>query len=124
MMNISLIQIHPELEKPPTSPRQHLDRRAANFGSDPHAADPLRLALDRLTHLPRLTLAVLLLARRNMTLPVVIWSIWLSGGFGSRGIDDGDAMHLVPIIALYGLSPPIRHRPARYVICFSPPLAV
>jgi len=51
-----------------------------------------------------LTLAVLLTTRDNMTLPVVIWSLWLGGGLG-----DAAAVALVmlcgmiPIIALYWL---------------------
>jgi iron(III) transport system permease protein len=51
-----------------------------------------------------LTLAVLLTTRDNMTLPVVIWSLWLGGGLG-----DAAAVALVmlcgmvPIIGLYWL---------------------
>jgi iron(III) transport system permease protein len=49
-----------------------------------------------------LTLAVLLTTRDNLTLPVVVWSIWQDGGFGKAA-----AMTLlllvlmVPLIALY-----------------------
>jgi len=51
-----------------------------------------------------LTLAVLLTTRDNITLPVVIWSLWLSGGLG-----DAAAVALlmlalmIPIVALYWL---------------------
>jgi iron(III) transport system permease protein len=51
-----------------------------------------------------LTLAVLLTTRDNMTLPVVIWSLWLGGGLG-----DAAAVALVmlcgmiPVIGLYWL---------------------
>jgi iron(III) transport system permease protein len=51
-----------------------------------------------------LTLAVLLTTRDNITLPVVIWSLWLGGGLG-----DAAAVALVmlclmaPIIAIYWL---------------------
>jgi iron(III) transport system permease protein len=51
-----------------------------------------------------LTLAVLLTTRDNITLPVVIWSLWLGGGLG-----DAAAVALlmlcgmIPIIALYWL---------------------
>jgi iron(III) transport system permease protein len=49
-----------------------------------------------------LTLAVLLTTRDNMTLPVVIWSLWVGGGLG-----DAAALALVmmglmiPLIGLY-----------------------
>ena len=51
-----------------------------------------------------LTLAVLLTTRDNITLPVVIWSLWLGGGLG-----DAAAVALVmlclmtPIIVIYWL---------------------
>jgi iron(III) transport system permease protein len=52
-----------------------------------------------------LTLAVLLTTRDNITLPVVIWSLWLGGGLG-----DAAAVALVmlcgmaPVIGLYWLA--------------------
>ena len=51
-----------------------------------------------------LTLAVLLTTRENITLPVVVWRLWLDGGFG-----DAAALALVmlcgmmPIVGLYWL---------------------
>ena len=49
-----------------------------------------------------LTLAVLLTTRANITLPVVVWSLWLSGQIG-RGAALTLLMLalLVPFIALY-----------------------
>ena len=49
-----------------------------------------------------LTLAVLLTTRANITLPVVVWSLWLSGQIG-RGAAVTLVMLalLIPFIALY-----------------------
>ncbi|HXE27878.1 MAG TPA: iron ABC transporter permease [Stellaceae bacterium] len=49
-----------------------------------------------------LTLAVLLTTRDNLTLPVVVWSIWQDGGFGKAAAITLLLMALmVPLIALY-----------------------
>ena len=49
-----------------------------------------------------LTLAVLLTTRDNLTLPVVVWSIWQDGGFGRAAAITLLLMALmVPLIALY-----------------------
>lgn len=49
-----------------------------------------------------LTLAVLLTTRENITLPVVIWSIWVGGGFGDAAAISLIMLCLmVPIVALY-----------------------
>ncbi|HEY3916214.1 MAG TPA: iron ABC transporter permease [Stellaceae bacterium] len=49
-----------------------------------------------------LTLAVLLTTRDNLTLPVVVWSIWQDGGFGkSAAITLLLMAMMVPLIALY-----------------------
>ena len=49
-----------------------------------------------------LTLAVLLTTRNNLTLPVVVWSIWQDGGFGkSAAITVILMAMMVPLIALY-----------------------
>jgi len=49
-----------------------------------------------------LTLAVLLTTRDNLTLPVVVWSIWQDGGFGkSAAITLMLMAMMVPLIALY-----------------------
>jgi len=49
-----------------------------------------------------LTLAVLLSRAENTTLPVVVWSIWLNGGFGqAAALTTVMLCILVPIIALY-----------------------
>jgi iron(III) transport system permease protein len=49
-----------------------------------------------------LTLAILLTTRDNLTLPVVVWSIWQDGGFGkSAAITLLLMAMMVPLIALY-----------------------
>jgi iron(III) transport system permease protein len=49
-----------------------------------------------------LTLAVLLTTRDNLTLPVVVWSIWQDGGFGKAAAITLLLMALMlPLIALY-----------------------
>jgi iron(III) transport system permease protein len=49
-----------------------------------------------------LTLAVLLTTRDNLTLPVVVWSIWQDGGFGkAAAITLLLLAMMVPLIALY-----------------------
>ena len=49
-----------------------------------------------------LTLAVILTTRDNITLPVVVWSMWQAGGFGQAAAITLLLMLLmVPLIALY-----------------------
>ena len=49
-----------------------------------------------------LTLAVLLTTRDNITLPVVIWSLWSSGGFGDAAAVAFIMLGLmIPIVGLY-----------------------
>ena len=51
-----------------------------------------------------LTLAVLLSRAENTTLPVVVWSIWLNGGFSqAAALTVVMLAVLVPIIVLYWL---------------------
>ena len=51
-----------------------------------------------------LTLAVLLTTRDNMTLPVVIWSLWLGGGLGdAAAVAFVMLCGMIPIIGLYWL---------------------
>jgi iron(III) transport system permease protein len=49
-----------------------------------------------------LTLAVLLSTRDNLTLPIVVWNAWVSGGFGAAAALTIVLMALmVPLVALY-----------------------
>ncbi|HVB89852.1 MAG TPA: hypothetical protein VND97_06590, partial [Beijerinckiaceae bacterium] len=49
-----------------------------------------------------LTIAVILSTGQNMTLPVVIWSLWLSGGFGqASALALIELAFMLPLIALY-----------------------
>ena len=49
-----------------------------------------------------LTLAVLLTTRDNITLPVVVWSLWLNGGLGqASALALVMLLLMMPIIALY-----------------------
>ncbi|HEY4134540.1 MAG TPA: iron ABC transporter permease [Alphaproteobacteria bacterium] len=49
-----------------------------------------------------LTLAVLLTTRDNMTLPVVIWSLWVGGGFGDAAAISLIMLGLmIPVVGLY-----------------------
>jgi iron(III) transport system permease protein len=49
-----------------------------------------------------LTLAVLLSTRGNITLPVVVWSVWQGGAFGKgAAITLVTLLFLLPFIALY-----------------------
>jgi iron(III) transport system permease protein len=51
-----------------------------------------------------LTLAVVLTARDNITLPVVVWSMWLNGGLGrASAITLLLLAMMVPIVVLYWL---------------------
>ena len=49
-----------------------------------------------------LTLAVLLTTSNNMTLPVVVWSLWLGGGLGqSSALATITLILMTPLVALY-----------------------
>jgi iron(III) transport system permease protein len=49
-----------------------------------------------------LTLAVVLTTRENMTLPVVVWSLWLNGGLGqASALAFIMLLAMMPIVALY-----------------------
>jgi len=103
MMNSSLIQIHRELEEAAYvaggSTFSVVRRILVPILMTPLLYGWLWIAL--LTY-RELTLAVLLSRAENMTLPVVVWSIWLSGGFGqAAALTTIMLCILVPIIALY-----------------------
>jgi iron(III) transport system permease protein len=105
MTNGSLIQIHRELE----------EAAAMSGASAVHAIRRILLPLMApsliyawlwiaLLTVRELTLAVLLTTRANITLPVVVWSLWQSGQIG-RGAALTLLMLalLIPFIALYWL---------------------
>ncbi|MBM4263508.1 MAG: iron ABC transporter permease [Deltaproteobacteria bacterium] len=103
MMNSSLIQIHRELEEAAYvsggSTWSVVRRILVPILTPPILYGWLWIAL--LTY-RELTLAVLLSRAENTTLPVVVWSIWLSGGFGqAAALTTVMLCVLVPIIALY-----------------------
>ena len=103
MMNSSLIQIHHELEEAAYvsggSTWNVVRRILVPILTPPILYGWLWIAL--LTY-RELTLAVLLSRAENTTLPVVVWSIWLNGGFGqAAALTTVMLCILVPIIALY-----------------------
>lgn len=103
MMNSSMIQIHRELEEAAYvaggSTWSVVRRILVPILTPPILYGWLWIAL--LTY-RELTLAVLLSRAENTTLPVVVWSIWLSGGFGqAAALTTVMLCVLVPIIALY-----------------------
>jgi iron(III) transport system permease protein len=103
MMNSSLIQIHRELEEAAYvsggSTWNVVRRILVPILTPPILYGWLWIAL--LTY-RELTLAVLLSRAENTTLPVVVWSIWLNGGFGqAAALTTIMLCILVPIIALY-----------------------
>jgi iron(III) transport system permease protein len=103
MMNSSLIQIHRELEEAAyvsgATTRNVVQRILVPILTPPILYGWLWIAL--LTY-RELTLAVLLSRAENMTLPVVVWSIWLSGGFSQAAALTVIMLGvLIPIIALY-----------------------
>ena len=103
MMNSSLIQIHHELEEAAYvsggSTWNVVRRILVPILTPPILYGWLWIAL--LTY-RELTLAVLLSRSENTTLPVVVWSIWLNGGFGqAAALTTVMLCILVPIIALY-----------------------
>ena len=103
MINSSLIQIHKELEE------AAYVSGSGTFGVVrrilvPILAPPILygwLWVALLTY-RELTLAVLLSRAENTTLPVVVWSIWLNGGFShASALTVYMLAVLVPIIGLY-----------------------
>jgi len=103
MMNSSLIQIHRELEEAAYvaggSTWSVVRKILVPILTPPILYGWLWIAL--LTY-RELTLAVLLSRAENMTLPVVVWSIWLGGGFGqAAALTTVMLCILMPIIALY-----------------------
>jgi iron(III) transport system permease protein len=103
MTNSSLIQIHKDLEESATM-------SGASTGSVVrHVIVPLLtptlvyawLWIALLTF-RELTLAIILTTRDNITLPVVVWSLWNASGFGQAAAITLVLIALmVPIIALY-----------------------
>ena len=103
MMNSSLIQIHRELEEAAyvsgAGTWNVVRRILVPIMMPPILYGWLWIAL--MTY-RELTLAVLLSRAENTTLPVVVWSIWLNGGFGqAAALTTVMLCILVPIIALY-----------------------
>ncbi|HWE72820.1 MAG TPA: iron ABC transporter permease [Stellaceae bacterium] len=103
MTNGTLLQLHRDLEE------------AATVSGSNSGTVLLRVILPLLTPtliyawlwtalltFRELTLAVLLTTRDNLTLPVVVWSIWQDGGFGkAAAITLLLLASMVPLIALY-----------------------
>jgi iron(III) transport system permease protein len=103
MTNGTLLQLHRDLEE------------AATVSGSDSGTVLLRVILPLLTPtliyawlwtalltFRELTLAVLLTTRDNLTLPVVVWSIWQDGGFGKAAAITLLLLALmVPLIALY-----------------------
>jgi iron(III) transport system permease protein len=103
MTNGTLLQVHRDLEE------------AATVSGGDSGTVLLRILLPLLTPtliyawlwtalltFRELTLAVLLTTRDNLTLPVVVWSIWQDGGFGKAAAITLLLLALmVPLIALY-----------------------
>jgi iron(III) transport system permease protein len=103
MTNGTLLQVHRDLEE------------AATVSGSDSGTVLLRVLLPLLTPtliyawlwtalltFRELTLAVLLTTRDNLTLPVVVWSIWQDGGFGkAAAITLLLLAFMVPLIALY-----------------------
>jgi iron(III) transport system permease protein len=103
MTNSSLIQIHKELEESATM------SGASTGGVVRHVIVPLLtptliyawLWIALLTF-RELTLAVILTTRDNITLPVVVWSLWNASGFGQAAAITLILIALmVPLIILY-----------------------
>jgi iron(III) transport system permease protein len=103
MTNSTLIQVHRELEEAATmsgvSTGPILRRILVPLLAPTLIYAWLWIALITFREL---TLAVILTTRDNLTLPVVVWSIWQSGGFGQAAAITLLLMLLmVPLIALY-----------------------
>lgn len=103
MINSSLIQIHRELEEAAyvsgASTWGAIRKILVPILTPPILYGWLWIAL--MTY-RELTLAVLLSRAENTTLPVVVWSIWLNGGFSQAAALTVFMLGiLVPIIAIY-----------------------
>ncbi len=103
VMNSALIQIHKELEEAAYVSGARtwgvLRRILVPILAPPILYSWLWIAL--LTY-RELTLAVLLSTPNNTTLPVVVWSIWLNGGFSqASALTVYMLLVLVPIVVLY-----------------------
>ena len=103
MTNSGLIQIHKELEESAivsgASTGQVIGRVLA-----PLMAPTLLYAWMWVALLTfrELTLAIVLTTRDNMTLPVVVWSLWLSGGLGTASALTMILLAvMLPVIGLY-----------------------
>ncbi len=103
MTNSGLIQIHRELEEAATV-------AGAGTGAiiwrvlGPLLAPTLLYAWLWIALLVfrELTLAVVLTTRENMTLPVVVWSLWLNGGLGqASALAFIMLVAMLPVVALY-----------------------
>ncbi len=103
MTNSGLIQIHRELEEAATV-------SGAGTGAvlrrvlGPLLAPTLLYAWLWIALLVfrELTLAVVLTTRENMTLPVVVWSLWLNGGLGqASALAFLMLLMMLPLVALY-----------------------
>ena len=103
MTNSGLIQIHRELEEAATV-------SGAGTGAvlwrvlGPLLAPTLLYAWLWIALLVfrELTLAVILTTRENITLPVVVWSLWVNGGLGqASALALVMLLVMVPIVALY-----------------------
>jgi iron(III) transport system permease protein len=105
MTNSSLIQIHSELEESALTSgasRSTALRRIVV----PLLAPTLLYAWLWIALLVfrELTLAVILTTSGNITLPVVVWSLWLGGGLGqSSALATVTLILMAPVIALYWL---------------------
>jgi iron(III) transport system permease protein len=105
MTNSGLIQIHRELEEVAEVSGAGLGATIARV-LGPLLAPTLAYAWLWMALLAfrELTLVVMLTTRDNMTLPVVIWSIWVSGSLGqAAALALLMLVLLLPFIALYGL---------------------
>jgi iron(III) transport system permease protein len=105
MTNSGLIQIHSELEEAALlsgASRSTAFRRIVI----PLLAPTLLYAWLWIALLVfrELTLAVILTTSGNLTLPIVIWSLWLGGGLGqSSALAAVTLLFMTPVIALYWL---------------------
>jgi iron(III) transport system permease protein len=105
MTNSGLIQIHSELEE------SAMTSGASRWGAFRRIVIPLLAPTllyawlwIALLVFRELTLAVVLSTSGNITLPVVIWSLWLGGGLGqSSALATVMLLLMTPVIALYWL---------------------
>jgi iron(III) transport system permease protein len=105
MTNSGLIQIHNELEE------SALTSGASRWTAFRRIVMPLLTPMllyawlwIALLVFRELTLAVILSTSNNITLPVVVWSLWLGGGLGqSSALATAMLMLMTPVVALYWL---------------------